>query len=100
MMEIIKRIAIHQTHSQGQSLPSIVDCAPEHLVPDQFHIGWILTLDKAAQVMLDDITCWITTDRYTCKIQSVFRGCCINYHGCKIIILPRIIYYSIKITTK
>ena len=57
---------VHLTSLHRQPLPSIVDRASEHLIPDQFHVGWILTLDKAAQVMLDDVARWITTDRYTC----------------------------------
>ena len=59
---------MHLVYLHWQSFPSIVDCAAEHLVPDQFHIGWILTLDKPAQVMLDDVTCWLTTNGYTCML--------------------------------
>lgn len=59
---------MHLVYLHWQSFPSIVDCAAEHLVPDQFHVGWILTLDEPAQVMFDDVTCRLTTNGYTCML--------------------------------
>ena len=67
-------------HLHRQSLPSIVDCAAEHLVPHQLHVGWILTLNKPAQVMFNDVTRWLTTDRHTCIL---FTGHCIILYSCK-----------------
>ena len=51
--------------SHGQSLSAIVDGTTEHLVPHEFHVGRVLSLDEAAQVMLDDVTGWLAPNGHT-----------------------------------
>ena len=45
-----------------QTFPAIVDGAPEHLVPHELHIGGLLPLNEAAQVMLDNVAGWLSSN--------------------------------------
>ena len=55
-------------YSQGKSLSAVVDGTAEHLVPHQLHVGGVLTLDEAAQVMLDDVTGRLTSDGHAYNV--------------------------------
>lgn len=62
---------IYDSYLYWETLASVVDGRSEHLIPDQFHVSWILAFHKPAQVFLHYVASRLTTDRNSHSDSSV-----------------------------
>lgn len=63
---------ILSTYLNGQPFPAVVDGGPEHLVPDELHVTWVLALNEPAQVLLHDVAARLSADRNPHTNGSIF----------------------------
>mmetsp|Transcript_61101 Transcript_61101/g.111924 ORF Transcript_61101/g.111924 Transcript_61101/m.111924 type:complete len:244 (+) Transcript_61101:605-1336(+) len=70
-----------------QTFATIVEGRPEHLVPHQFDVSWILPLDEAAKMMLHNVARRSSTNCHPHSTGAIFRFN-LNYHATQRIDAP------------